>query len=279
MRGERIQIPQSLVALWFFRGSGPVLHRNTILLWFFRVVLPLDPRMVIQEIEINNIFERKMVSHFFAYVCSGCSQENRLHDAALLSIHNIIWLRNKKVIFEYALLPRCLDGSTPICPIPHRIPSQIGLNLVNNTMKWFFLLFLWPDLDSPTEVTQKILQCITLYSQIPERILLLSIETNLHIWFCTKSNRICRFDSSLVATFCQLLTALRNICESGPNKLPQVILLRMCFLIPFVSYCLAPECPLVGSTLYVLTKSSARSRDCVVCLLRVFIFDDWWVQP
>ena len=55
-----------LVALWFFRGSRPVLLRNPIFLWFFRGVgticppPPLDPRMVLLFCDCDVLISSKL---------------------------------------------------------------------------------------------------------------------------------------------------------------------------------------------------------------------------
>ena len=74
----------SLVALWFFRGSGPILLRNPIALWFSLGVggggvrtpcIPLDPRWP-RICEINLYFSRNwsdripISMHGVTLVCS-----------------------------------------------------------------------------------------------------------------------------------------------------------------------------------------------------------------
>ena len=69
-----------LVALWFFRGSGPVLLRNPIFLWFFRGGPdPLSPHLWIRPCQwhwrpsVHLIFNiKKSTPRFYVKRCLNC---------------------------------------------------------------------------------------------------------------------------------------------------------------------------------------------------------------
>ena len=62
---------------------------------------PVLPPGLITQVQINKIFERKIVNLSLPIsfnICFGCSKET-----------SMLWLRNKKIIFCYALLTKGLD--------------------------------------------------------------------------------------------------------------------------------------------------------------------------